>query len=236
MADSSAPANKYTMPISDWPEEERPREKLLALGAKALSDPELLAIFLRTGIPGRTAVDLARDLIKQFGSLRQLLECDLAAFSKSPGLGKAKYAQLQAVLEMASRHYIKTLEQDGALTSPELTRQYLTQKMRNYPHEVFACLMLNNQNCVIAYEELFYGTIDSASVYPRVVVQKALARNAAAVIFAHNHPSGITTPSEADRVITQRLDQALKLIDIRVLDHFIIGEGPAYSFAENGLL
>ena len=224
------------MPISDWPEEERPREKLITHGADTLSDSELLAIFLRTGIPGKTAVDLARELITQFGSLRALLECDLKTFSQSPGLGKAKYAQLQAVLEMARRHLEKELKQTDALTSPDLTRQFLTSKMRNLPHEVFACLMLNNQNCVITYEELFYGTIDGASVYPRVVVQKALTHNAAAVIFAHNHPSGVTTPSEADRSITQRLKQALNLVDIRVLDHFIIGEGPAYSFAENGLL
>ncbi|MFM8442141.1 MAG: DNA repair protein RadC, partial [Methylococcus sp.] len=156
---------------------------------------------------------------------------------QSPGLGMAKYAQLQAVLEMARRHLRQTLERQSALTSPDLTRQFLAAKMRAYPHEVFACLLLDNQHRVIEFRELFRGTIDGASVYPREVVKTALAYNAAAVIFAHNHPSGIAEPSEADRLITHRLKQALNLVDIRVLDHFIVGDGDrAYSFAENGLL
>jgi len=225
------------MPITDWPDDERPREKLLQRGPESLSDAELLAIFLRTGIRGKTAVDLARDLLTEFGSLRALLESDFERFRQSPGLGMAKYAQLQAVLEMARRHLRQTLERQSALTSPDLTRQFLAAKMRAYPHEVFACLLLDNQHRVIEFRELFRGTIDGASVYPREVVKTALAYNAAAVIFAHNHPSGIAEPSEADRLITHRLKQALNLVDIRVLDHFIVGDGDrAYSFAENGLL
>jgi DNA repair protein RadC len=225
------------MPITDWPDDERPREKLLQRGPGALSDAELLAIFLRIGVKGKTAVDLARELLAEYGSLRALLEADFERFSQSHGLGQAKYAQLQAVLEMARRHLREELQRVDALTSPDLTRRYLTAHLRAYPHEVFACLLLDNQHRVLKLEELFRGTIDGASVYPREVVKLALAHNAAAIIFAHNHPSGVAEPSEADRLITQRLKQALGLVDIRVLDHFIIGDGiHAYSFAEHGLI
>ncbi|WP_434149574.1 RadC family protein [Methylocaldum gracile subsp. desertum] len=224
------------MPITDWPDDERPREKLLQKGPLALSDAELLAIFLRTGVKGKTAVDLSRELLNEFGSLRALLESDFERFSRSRGLGTAKYAQLQAVLEMARRHLKETLRRGSALTSPDLTRRYLAAQLRSHPHEVFAALFLDNQHRIIEFEELFRGTIDGASVYPREVVKKALSFNAAAVIFAHNHPSGIAEPSEADKHITQRLKQALSLIDIRVLDHFIVGDGEAYSFAEHGLI
>ena len=225
-----------TMPITDWPQEERPREKLLQRGPHALSDAELLAIFLRTGIRGKTAVDIARELLRDYGSLRALLEADFDRFRRSPGLGAAKYALLQAILEMAKRHLEEELKKGDAITSPNLTRSYLVSRLRGYGHEVFACLFLDNQHRVIDYEELFRGTIDGASVYPREVVKKALAFNSAAVIFAHNHPSGVAEPSEADKHITQRLKQALSLIEVRVLDHFIVGEGHAFSFAENGLL
>jgi len=224
------------MPITDWPDDERPREKLLQKGAHSLSDAELLAIFLRTGVKGKTAVDLARELLIEFGSLRALLESDFERFSRSRGLGTAKYAQLQAVLEMARRHLKEALRRGSALTSPDLTRSYLAAQLRAYSHEVFAALFLDNQHRIIEFEELFRGTIDGASVYPREVVKKALSFNAAAVIFAHNHPSGIAEPSEADKYITYRLKQALSLVDIRVLDHFIVGDGEAYSFAEHGLL
>jgi DNA repair protein RadC len=225
------------MPITDWPDEERPREKLMAKGPQALSDAELLAIFLRIGIKGKTAVDLARELLTEFGGLRALLESDFECFSRAQGLGMAKYAQLQAVLEMARRHLKETLQRGNALTTPDITRQYLAVQMRGYRHEVFGCLWLDNQHRVLEFEELFHGTIDGASVYPREVVRAALRLNAAAVIFAHNHPSGVAEPSEADRLITQRLRQALNLIDIRVLDHFIVGDGDqAYSFAEHGLI
>ena len=224
------------MSIKDWPAQERPREKLLEKGSEALSDAELLAIFLRTGIAGKTAVDLARELLTEFGSLQALLNADQTRFCQAKGLGSAKYAQLQAVLEMAKRHFVEILQRGDALTSPEATRAYLSAQLRGYSYEVFACLFLDNQHRVILLEELFRGTIDSASVYPREVVKRALFHNAAAVIFAHNHPSGINEPSQSDRQITEKLKQSLLLFDIRVLDHFIIGDGLPYSFAEHGVL
>jgi len=222
--------------ITDWPEQERPREKLLQRGSAALSDAELLAIFLRTGTRGKTAVDLARELLADFGSLKALLAADCQRFCQSLGLGTAKYAQLQAVLEMARRHFVETLQQDDVLTSPEATRAYLSAQLRGYSYEVFACLFLDNKHRIIKLEELFRGTIDGASVYPREVAKRALHHNASAVIFAHNHPSGIAEPSQADRLITDKLKQALNLFDIRVLDHFIIGDGVPFSFAEHGFI
>jgi DNA repair protein RadC len=224
------------MAIKDWPDDERPREKLLRRGAAALTDAELLAIFLRTGVRGKSAVDMARDLLNEFGSLRALLDADQLRFCQSNGLGNAKYTQLQAVLEMARRHFNEILQRGDALTSPDITRAYLSAQLRGYSYEVFACLFLDNQHRVIKLEELFRGTIDSASVYPREVAKRVLHHNAAAVIFAHNHPSGICEPSQADKHITDKLKQALALFDIRVLDHFIIGDGSPYSFAEHGLL
>ncbi|PPD39879.1 MAG: hypothetical protein CTY16_18560 [Methylobacter sp.] len=224
------------MAIKDWDEGDRPREKLLQRGAGALTDAELLAIFLRTGTPGKSAVDLARDLLADFGSLKALLDADQARFCKANGLGSAKYAQLQAVLEMAKRHFQEILQRGNALTSPDITRAYLSAQLRGYTYEVFACLFLDNQHRVIQFEELFRGTIDGASVYPREIAKRALHHNAAAIIFAHNHPSGIAEPSQADQHITDKLKQALALFDIRVLDHFIIGDGLPYSFAEHGLL
>lgn len=224
------------MPITDWPVEERPREKLIQKGPEALTDAELLAIFLRVGTYGKSAVDLAKELLVEFGSLRELLNADLQRFSQCRGLGTAKYAQLQAVLEMARRHFVEILERGDALTSPEATRAFLSAQLRGYHHEVFACLFLDNQHRVIEFEELFRGTIDGASVYPREVLKRALQHNASAMIFAHNHPSGICEPSQADRLITDKLKDALGLVDIRVLDHFIIGDGMPYSFAEHGLI
>ena len=224
------------MAIKDWPAEDRPREKLLQRGSEALTDAELLAIFLRTGTPGKSAVDLARELLSDFGSLKGLLNADQQHFCMGHGLGSAKYAQLQAVLEMAKRHFKEILDRGSALTSPEITKAYLSAHLRGYAYEVFACLFLDNQHRVIKFAELFKGTIDGASVYPREVVKQALDHNAAAVIFAHNHPSGITEPSQSDKQITEKLKQALGLFDIRVLDHFIIGDGDPYSFAEHGLV
>jgi DNA repair protein RadC len=224
------------MAIKDWDEGDRPREKLLQRGAGALTDAELLAIFLRTGTPGKSAVDLAKDLLADFGSLKALLDADQARFCQANGLGSAKYAQLQAVLEMAKRHFQEILQRGNALTSPDITRAYLSAQLRGYTYEVFACLFLDNQHRVIQFEELFRGTIDGASVYPREIAKRALHHNAAAIIFAHNHPSGISEPSQADQHITDKLKQALALFDIRVLDHFIIGDGLPYSFAEHGLL
>jgi DNA repair protein RadC len=224
------------MSITDWPAAERPRERLLSQGPQALSDAELLAIFLRTGVAGSSAVDLARNLLARFGGLRPLLEADRDAFCQGPGLGDAKYAQLQAVMEMSRRHLAHELQRGDALTSPALTRRFLAAKLRHLPHEVFACLFLDNRHRVLHFEELFRGTIDAASVYPREVVKRALACNAAAVIIAHNHPSGVAEPSGADRQITRRLQEALALVDIRVLDHMVIGDGEPVSFAERGLI
>ena len=224
------------MTITEWPEDERPREKLLIRGAEALSDPELLAIFLRTGVPGKSAVDLARDLLLEFQGLRGLFSADQQGFCRGKGLGKAKYAQLQAVLEMSRRYLREDLGARDVLNSPEATRAYLKSRLHGYPHEVFACLFLDNRHRLIRYEELFRGTIDGASVHPREVVRRTLETNAAAVIFAHNHPSGVAEPSQSDLRITQRLKEALALVDVRVLDHVIIGEGEGASLAERGLL
>jgi len=224
------------MSIADWPAAERPREKLLDLGPTALSDAELLAIFLRVGCVGKSAVDLARELLQEYGGLRQLLEASRADFCKGLGLGAAKYAQLQAVLEMGRRHLSATLKEGDLMTTPALVRSYLSSQLRHQPREVFAVLFLDNQNRLISYDELFYGTIDGASVYPREVVKKALARNASALILAHNHPSGVAEPSQADVRITQRLQDALNLVDIRVLDHMVVGDSEVISFAERGLL
>ncbi|MBM1181905.1 MULTISPECIES: RadC family protein [Pseudomonas] len=222
------------MSIRDWPAAERPREKLLEQGSASLSDAELLAIFLRTGVTGKSAVDLARHLLAEFGSLRALLEADLGSFSRQLGLGPAKFSQLQAVLEMGRRHLAERLRRDSALESPQAVRDYLKSLLRHEHHEVFGCLFMDSKHRMLAFEVLFRGSIDSASVYPRQVVKRALAHNAAAVIFCHNHPSGVPEPSEADRTLTQRLTEALDLIEVRVLDHFIVGDGEPLSMVEHG--
>ncbi len=222
------------MAIKDWPADDRPREKLLNSGAQALSDAELLAIFLRTGVSGLSAVDLARQLLNQFGSLRALLEADETSFCGGHGLGQAKFVQLQAVLEMGRRHLESTLSRGDAFTDCDTTQRYLKQRLRPYAFEVFACLFLDNQHRLIHFEELFRGTIDGASVYPREIVKQALAHNAAAVILAHNHPSGVAEPSQADIQITRRIQSALQLVDIRVLDHIIVGDGETTSLAQQG--
>ena len=224
------------MAIKDWATDDRPREKLLKRGPGALTDAELLAIFLRTGTPGKSAVDLARELLDHFGSLKALLSADQLQFCQGHGLGEAKYTQLQAVMEMAKRHFKEALQRGDALSSPDITRAYLSAQLRGYSYEVFACLFLDNQNRVIQLVELFRGTIDAASIYPREVAKQALHHNASAVIFAHNHPSGTAEPSIADKIITEKLKQALALFEIRVLDHFIVGDGEPYSFAEHGLI
>ncbi|KMT65009.1 RadC family protein [Catenovulum maritimum] len=224
------------MNIKDLPLFERPREKLLRQGAKSLSDSELLAIFLRTGVSGQSAIELARQLLIDFGSLRGILGADLTHFCHARGLGEAKFCQLQACVEMTKRFLSETLVKENVFDSVDACRQYLTAELRDQTNEAFACLYLDNQNRLIQFETLFYGTIDGAAVYPRVVVEKCLHKKAAAVIFAHNHPSGIAEPSQADRAITIRLKQALSLIDVNVLDHFIIGDGQVVSFAERGLL
>ena len=224
------------MPISDWPEQERPREKLLSKGPAALSDAELLAIFLRTGLQGKTAIDLSRDLLTDFDGLRGLIETDSKTFCQTKGLGLAKYSQIQAAIELGKRYLQENLLKKDVLSSPNDTKNFLLAQLRAYPYEVFACLFLDNRHQIISFDKMFNGTIDGASVYPREVVKQALARNAAAVIFAHNHPSGVADPSLADKNITRRLQEALSLVDIRVLDHFIIGENIAVSFAEQGLI
>ncbi|QKK01193.1 MAG: DNA repair protein RadC [Pseudomonadota bacterium] len=224
------------MRIADWPMTERPRERLLEHGPAGLSDAELLAILLRTGCHGRSALDLARMLISRHNGLRGLLEAGCEQFCATPGLGPAKYAQIQAAIELARRHLRENLARGQPLTSPQATREYLRAALRDRPHEVFCALHLDTRHRAIAFDELFAGTIDSAHVHPRVVVEKALARRAAALIVAHNHPSGIAEPSQADLAITRRLRDALGLVDIRLLDHFIIGDGEVVSLAERGLV
>ncbi len=225
------------MAITDWPDNERPRERLLQLGVAALSNAELLAIFLRVGVRGKSAVDLARELLNQFeGDLARLAAAPLNELTKLSGIGPAKASQLAAILELARRALSGAMVQRDVLGSPESVRQWLRLKLGTLPHEVFAALWLDAQNRLIAYEELFRGTLTQTSVYPREIVKHALACNAAGVLFAHNHPSGVAEPSRADETLTQSLKQALALIDVKVLDHFIIAGNTAVSFAERGLL
>jgi len=223
------------MAIRDWPAGERPRERLLAHGARALTDAELLAIFLRTGVAGQSAVDLARELLAHWGGLRGLLTADREAFCSVRGLGDAKYAQLQAVLEMARRHLGESLQRGATMENPDVTCRWLSAHLRDRPREVFACLFLDTRHRLLHYAELFHGTIDGASVHPREVVRAALSHNAAAVIVAHNHPSGVAEPSQADVQITRRLREALALVDVRLLDHVVVGD-ECVSLARRGLL
>jgi len=221
------------MAISDWPLAERPRERLLARGAQTLSDAELLAVVLRTGIRGKSAVDLGRDLLARFEGLAGLFSADL---SRVKGLGPAKRAQFAAALELARRSIEERLRDRPVLTSPGAVRDFLKLALAAREHEVFVCIWLDAQHRVIACEEPFRGTLTQTSVYPREVVKAALANNAAAVIFAHNHPSGAAQPSQADELLTRNLKEALALVDIKVLDHFIVAGSQAISFAERGLL
>lgn len=224
------------MRIADWPVDERPRERLLARGAEALSDAELVAILFRTGVRGRTAIDLARDALTRCGSLSALLTADRGVFQVISGLGDAKYAQVQAVLEMSRRALRETLDRGPALNSPQTVRDYLRLKLQGRPHEVFLAVFLDAQNRVLEVEELFRGTLTQTSVFPREIVKRALHFNAAAVIFAHNHPSGVAEPSRADEALTQTLKHTLALVDVKVLDHFVVGGDSAMSFAERGLI
>jgi DNA repair protein RadC len=223
--------------INGWPRGERPRERLLERGAQALSDAELLAVVFGTGTGGTNALDMARQLLRQFsGSLRRMLIADAKLLLEQRGLGPARYATLMAALEIARRHYREALCAGPALNAPAATRQFLTAQLRDRPYEVFCCLHLDNRHRLIQFEEVFRGTIDGASVHPREIVRQALRYNAAALIFAHNHPSGVAEASQADELITRRLRDALALVDIRVLDHLIVGDNNCLSFAERGLL
>ncbi len=224
------------MKIRDWPTAERPREKLLAHGPATLSDAELLAIFLGTGSRGRNALELARVLLDRHGGLRALVNAEQRSFCATPGLGATRYARLQALMEIARRQLAEPLSRGQPLSDPAAARAVLHSQLRDHPYEVFACLWLDNRHRMISLDELFRGTINGASVHPREVLRMALRRNAAAVILAHNHPSGIAEPSAADCRITETLRDALGLIDTRVLDHIVVGDGETVSFAERGLL
>lgn len=224
------------MSIASWPTTERPREKLIARGPQALSDAELLAIFLRTGSPKHSAIEIAGQLLTQFGGLAPLLHASRSDFVSLHGLGDAKYAMLQAIQEISRRSMLEALQRSSVLTSPEKTRGYLKSILAHQPREIFWALFLDSQHQVIASEALAHGTIDSASIYPREVLKASLSHNAAALIFAHNHPSGSLTPSQADQDITRRLQEVLAMVDIRVLDHIIVGGNRTVSMAELGLI
>lgn len=224
------------MAITDWPASERPREKLIEMGADTLSDAELLAIFLRVGVVGKSAVDLARDLLSQFGSLNGIFAATERELSQVHGIGTSKYVQLQAIFEMSRRALNEQLQARDVFQSPQQVRNYLVLKLGALTREVFMVLFLDAQNRLHAAEELFNGTLTQTSVYPREVVKRAIHHNAASVIFAHNHPSGVAQQSAADELITQQLKHALALIDVRVLDHFIVAGNQTLSFAERGLL
>lgn len=224
------------MPIHDWPALERPREKLLHSGAESLSDAELLAILLRSGTTGKSAVDLARDTLTHFDGLRNTLDADMRALCIIRGLGKTSYAQLQAARVVSQRYLAENLSRKRIPLHSKQIRQYLCTRLRHYQQEVFACVFLDIKHRMISFDKLFFGTLDTASVHPREVVKSALKYNAAAVIFAHNHPSGQSYPSIADRIITQQLITALHLVDITVLDHIIIGDSEVSSFAELGMM
>ncbi|MHB8914773.1 MAG: RadC family protein [Thiobacillus sp.] len=224
------------MAIRDWPVDTRPREKLLRQGVGALTDAELVAVFLRTGVKGKSAVDLGRELLDRFGGLSGLCRADQKAACAAPGVGEAKYALLQAVMEMARRTLNEDMQAGDALDSPDTVRAYLRLLLHDKEYEVFCCVFLDAQNRVLAVEELFRGTLTQTSVYPREIVKRALFHNAGALILAHNHPSGVAEPSQADRQLTRHLAEALALVDIRVLDHFIVAGASSLSFREAGQL
>jgi DNA repair protein RadC len=224
------------MRIRDWPRGDRPRERLLAQGAAVLSDVELVALLVRTGTAGRSAIDLARDVLVRFGGLAPLCAAPVADVAAVPGFGPARSVMFAAAAELVRRSLVECARARDALVSPQAVRDYLRLTLGARPCEVFIGLFLDSQNRVLASEELFRGTLAQTSVYPREVVKAALAHNAAAMIFAHNHPSGVAEPSRADELLTQALKQALALVDIRTLDHFVVAGGQLTSFAERGLL
>ena len=224
------------MTINKWPISERPREKLLTLGARHLTDAELMAIILRTGIRGKTALDLSRELLSELGGLKKLLNTDHHYFYQKPGVGKSKLAMLKAALELGRRSQEEDLAIGEKLNNSQATKHFLASRLKDYPHEVFACLFLDSQNRVLGFEELFHGTLTETSIYPREVIKRCLAHNAAKIIFAHNHPSGNPEPSQSDREMTQQLKSALALIEIHLIDHVVVGQKENTSFAELGLL
>ncbi|MBI3229209.1 MAG: DNA repair protein RadC [Burkholderiales bacterium] len=224
------------MSIQDWPEDQRPRERLIKNGAQTLSDPELLAIFLRTGLPGKNAIELGRELIQHYGSVAQLFASNFERFSKLHGMGPAKYAQLQAAFELSRRALLNDLSEGVMLNSPHIVKQYLQLELAQQSAEVFVCLFLDTQHRLICSKQLFSGTLRHANVYPREVVRAALDHNAAAIIFAHNHPCGSAEPSESDFSITRLLKSALDLIDVIVVDHIVVSRQSTHSFAEHGQL
>lgn len=224
------------MAIREWPKTERPRERLIAHGAEALSDAELLAVIIGSGVRGSSAVDVARQLIARFGSIRGIMRATRKECLSAIGLGPARYAMLRAALELARRHHFDALQARPVIPSAAAVREFLLAQLRERPYEVFCCLHLDARHRLITFEELFRGTVDGASVHPREVVRQAVAHNSAAVILAHNHPSGVAEPSQADELITRRVRDSLALVDVRVLDHIVVGSGTCVSFAERGLL
>ena len=224
------------MPISDWPLEDRPREKLLKQGERALTDTELIAIFLKTGTRGKTALDIARELLIEHGSLKKLLRLPPPLLMQTPGIGNTKYATLKAAVELGRRYLAEHLPLGETLNSSRATQQFLADRLRDHTNEVFACLFMDNHFRLLGFEELFQGTIHSAAIYPREIVRRGLTHNAAKIILAHNHPSGRPAPSQADKEVTELIKQALSLIDIEVVDHIIIGDPDNFSFAEKGLI
>jgi DNA repair protein RadC len=224
------------MTITHWPADEQPREKIIAHGAKNLSDTELIAIFLRTGIRGKSAIDIARELLCEYGNLRKLFNTDSQQLLQKPGVGKAKYAMLKAAVELGRRYFEEEIILDESLNNSTLTKRLIANRLRDYPHEVFACLFLDIRHRMICFDELFCGTLNEASIYPREVVKRALKHNAAKIILAHNHPSGNATPSQADQEVTQLLKKALALVEVHVIDHIVVGNKDTFSFAEAGLM
>ena len=224
------------MAINDWPASERPQEKLLSRGAEALSDAELLALFIRSGTPGKTAIDIGRDLLGRFGGLRQVLLAEQSTLCATPGCGPARFATIQGALELGRRFLDQTLRKQGPLSSPSQAADFLTHQLRDRKREIFAVIYLDTRHQVIDYEELFQGTLNGATVHPREVVRSALFHNASALIIAHNHPSGIAEPSESDTTLTRRLRESLNLVDIRLLDHLVIGDGEFVSMSDRGLI
>ena len=224
------------MKIMDWPKHDRPREKLLNRGATALTDAELIAVFLRTGTKGSTALDIAKTLLEEFGGLKNLLTTPAMTLTVKHGIGQSKYAALMAAGELGRRMLTMQPEIGEMLNSSSKTRQFLSERLRHHHSEVFACIFMDMRYRMIHFDELFYGTIHEAVIYPREIVRRGLLYNAARVILAHNHPSGVAKPSEADILVTENISKALGLIDIRLIDHIIVGSTDTYSFADNGLI